>query len=136
MFSKIMAYFQPPKTEKARMHYYGDIVRKFFIAGGVIMIITFPFVVERLSVSVYASIFATVFIGLFAGITNPAQKWSNVLNTIISVIAVVVFEYYAVDIYSRLGAGNLLFWSNQLLAIIFFSAFYFSTKTIRGMMVS
>src|SRR3989344_1598200 len=65
-----------------------------------------------------------------AGLTNPLQKWVMALNTGISLIGLITFEYHAVTGYDNLR--DPLFWINQGLAFIFFFALYYSTKTVRG----
>ena len=115
-------------------HYYGDLIRRLFIAGGSIMILTLPFFKEIIPIPIFFSIFSIVIIGVFAGLTNPRQKWVNILNAIISAVAFVTFEYFAVNIYTLSGdyLKDLFFWTNQTLAIIFFVALYFGAKTVRG----
>lgn len=114
------------------MHYYGDLVRKLFIAAAIVMLIFLPFYNDRIPFSYSVSIFVIVFLGIIAGVTNPLQKWVIVLNTIISAGGVAVFEYMAINDYELL---SLFFWINQTLALIFLVALYFSTKTFRGMIL-
>lgn len=111
-------------------HYYGHIVRRLFLAGGVIMLITLATLKHVLPIGTFVVIFAILIIGLFAGLTNPLQRWVAALDTLISLVALTTFEYHAVIGYTDLG--DVLFWLNQLLAIVFFFAFYFATKTLRG----
>lgn len=114
-------------------HYYGDTVRKLFMAGAILMLISLPFMSAFLSVPIYVSILASIAIGIFAGITNPLQVWVAVLNFTLSVIAVVMFEYAAVNGYQTYSLTHRTFWVNQILAVNFLVALYYSTKTVRGM---
>lgn len=116
-------------------HYYGDAVRRFFMLGGALMIVTLPFFIDLLPVTVYVSLFAILFVGFFAGIANPRQLWVAILNVLISVAASAVFEYYAVATYLGpvTSQTRWFMWVNQALALNFFLAVYFSTKTLRGM---
>ena len=123
-------------NQHMKAHYYGDIVRKLFIAGAVIMLLFLPFVLDRLPVSLFVSLLAIICFGLFAGLTNPKQIWVEVVNLIISIAAVVFFEFYAVNFYMLYDAWDLLFLAHQVLAILFFVALYYSTKTVRGMLLS
>lgn len=116
-------------------HYYGDLVRKFFLAGAIFMIVALPFMNSYIEVPLYISILAAITIGVIAGITNPAQKWAGILNFCIALAASFVFEYQAVIGYTNYSYLHRTFWANQLLAIIFLIALYYSTKTVRGMMV-
>lgn len=64
--------------------------------------------------------------------SNPARKWAAAINEITSVIAVVVFEYYAVAYYIKFSAQSWPFVINQILALNFLVALYYSTKTLRA----
>ena len=116
-------------------HYHGNIVRKLFFAAAVIMLVGLPFFNARLPVHTIVSLAAIIVIGLFAGLTNPVKRWPVFIDTLISIIGTLVFEYYAVAYYQSYGIGDPLFWGNQILAIIFVVALYFSTKTLRAMML-
>lgn len=113
------------------LHYYGDIVRALFIGAGLIMLVTLPFLGDLVPVPYFVSIILIVAIVVFAGLTNPKQKWINYVNSFISVIAFAVFEYYSIKAYSVAG-GTLFLVVNQILAIIFFIALYYSIKSMRG----
>ncbi|MEK7630987.1 MAG: hypothetical protein AAB417_03085 [Patescibacteria group bacterium] len=111
-------------------HYYGDVVRQLFIAGGVIMVLTLPFYKYILSVPSFIMVLAIVIIDVAAGLTNPRQAWVMKLDLGISLIAATVFEYHAVTGYET--QTEPLFWITQGLAVIFFFALYFSIKSVRG----
>ncbi len=114
------------------MHYYGDLVRKLFIASAVAMLVFLPFYDYKIPVPYTVSIFVIVVLGVIAGVTNPLQKWVIVVNNIIAACGVAVFEYMAVNNYD---IKSLFFWVNQALALTFLVALYFSTKTFRGMIL-
>lgn len=118
----------------SRSHYYGDIVRKLLVAGDAIMILTYPFFMDRIFFSTSISIVAIVSVGVIAGFLNPRQKWASILTFVISAAALTVFEYHAVTVLSgeNKNGFDLFFWINQILAIIFLFALYYSAKTIRG----
>lgn len=115
-------------------HYYGDIVRKLFLWGGLIMLLTLPFFNQFLPVPAFVSMLAILVIGLVAGFTNPLQRWVMFLDIVVALVGLIAFEYHAVSQYSVIPL--LLFLIDQLLAVIFFFALYFSTKTLRGITVS
>lgn len=116
-------------------HYYGDVVRFLFLLAAVIMLITLPFLNPNLPVPLILSILIILTIGLVAGVTNPLQKSTSAITTGISSIALVVFEYYAVTTYLASSFTNLLFIVNQILALIFLFALYYSTKTLRAKLI-
>ena len=119
--------------KKLTRHYYGDLVRVLFMAAAIIMIVTLPFLTSDLPVSFLISIFAILVIGILAGVTNPLQKWTTIMDTIIAVLGLLAFEYFAVNTYLEKSYSNLFFLTNQILALIFLFALYYSTKTLRAM---
>lgn len=124
-------------------HYYGDTVRTLFIISGLIMIVGYPFFHSYINQPISFAIAGCILLAVVGGLTNPALKWVTFLNMIISIVAFVFFEYYAVDTYFNLlpksPAGSVpvyFFWANQLLAIFFFFSTYLSTKTFRGSLLA
>lgn len=116
-------------------HYYGDIVRIFYLIGGLIMLVTLPFFLTRLPITLYGAILLVIVVGLFAGFTNPRQLWTAIFDFAASGVAVCVFEYYAVVTYLAHSAKDWFVWVNEVLAVIFFLGFYYSVKTVRGFFV-
>lgn len=114
------------------MHYYGNLVRKLFIIAAVLMLIFLPVYNDKIPFPYSFSIFTIVFLGIVAGVTNPLQKWVIILNTAISAGGVAIFEYMAIN---KAVLLTVFFWMNQLLALLFLVALYFSTKTFRGMVL-
>lgn len=112
-------------------HYYGDIVRVLFVASGLIMLATLPILGSIVPISYFVSIILILLLAVLAGVTNPVQKWINVVNAFASALGFVVFEYYSIDAY-KAAKGLFFFSTNQTLAIVFFMALYYSTKTLRG----
>ncbi|MBI2011379.1 hypothetical protein HYS91_01290 [Candidatus Daviesbacteria bacterium] len=111
-------------------HYHGDKVRILFIIAGIIMILGLPFFQELIHLPLYSSFLGILALGFIAGLTNPRQMWVALLDTCISIAALVIFEYYAIHSFNQ--ESLIFFWTNQILALLFFAALYFSTKTLRG----
>lgn len=124
------------KKDTPPQHYYGDTVRRLFIFAAVVMLVGLPFFADRLSAPLVLVLFAILLVALFAGLTNPRQQWVAVLNIGISLIVLIVFEYYAIMFYAEGGSFQLLFWIVQVLAVSFLFALYFSVKMLRGMLLS
>lgn len=103
--------------------------------GALIMIIALPFVNDLLPVPFFVSLFGVLGFALVAGITNPRQRWVGMLDLLFSAGAFLTFEYFALDAYLRFHFERPLFLINQLLAIVFFVALYFASKTARGFFV-
>ena len=114
-------------------HYYGNIVRTLFLIGAVIMLTTLPFFSTFLVLPAIFSIGALLAISILAGLTNPVQTYVMILNLVVSVFAIIVFEHHAVTQFVVIP--TLLFMIDQVLALIFLVAVYYSTKTLRGVMV-
>ena len=76
---------------------------------------------------------ALLAISILAGLTNPVQTYVMILNLVVSVFAIIVFEHHAVTQFVVIP--TLLFMIDQVLALIFLVAVYYSTKTLRGVMV-
>lgn len=117
-------------------HYYGDSVRNLFITGGLVMLVSYPFFSSFIKAPIVFSIIGSIALVVFAGLMNPRQKWVMVLNAIIPIVALAVFEYAAVYTYLNLspavGAHVAFFWVNQALSLLFFFAAYLAVKTVRG----
>lgn len=119
-------------------HYYGDLVRRLFLAGGVVILFTLPFLWTLVPILTLLGALAVVGLVFQAGITTPRKEWTAYANTVIAGLALVVFEYSAIFNYTRIhktDANEVLFYMAQLLAIIFFFAFYFASKTMRAMLL-
>jgi hypothetical protein len=115
-------------------HYYGDVVRILFFLAGILMILSLPLLDGIILVPVHIAIFSILILIFIAGLTNPVQKWVSIIDSIVSSAGFIVFEYYAVSIFSQ-GEEFLFFLINQTLAVLFLFAFYFATKTVRGFLV-
>jgi hypothetical protein len=115
-------------------HYHGETVRKFFLAGAIIMLLTLPFFNDLLPVPLFISIPSILVFGVGAGLINPKYISVALLNLAIAAGALLVFEYFAVVNYHGEGIMYTLFWIDQFLALNFLVAFYYSVKTVRGML--
>lgn len=118
-------------TRSGTAHYYGDIVRLLFLVASGVMLVGLPAFAGYLPNPTIMSVFAIVVLGCAAGLTNPNQPWSSVVNAIISVIGFIVFESYAVAAYNNASSFSFLA-ANIVLGFIFMAAIYFSLKTVRS----
>lgn len=115
-------------------HYYGDNVRRLFIAGVIIMLISLPFFGDYIRFSAFYYVLGMIFLGLVAGFTNPLNRWVVILNLAISVFAMYFFESETIVAFKTCGTdiGKWYFLTNQLLAVVFLAALYYAAKTERG----
>ena len=122
--------------EKHPPHYYGDYVREIFFVASIIMLLGLPFFAEYIELTVFAAALGAVVIGIFAGLTSPRQRSIMIFNICVSAIASIIFELYAIEWHKKIGAIDLYFFFNQVLAVLFFIALYFGVKTFRAMLSS
>lgn len=115
-------------------HYYGDAVRVIFVIGAVFILWGLPTMTELLRMPIAVSIIGIAALGIAAGITNPAQRFSLRLNAALSVIFLVAFTYMAWYAHAQ-GLGGTIEFANQIGAVLFLVAAYFSVKSLRGSMV-
>ena len=103
-------------------HYYGRLVRKFFLFGGIVMLVSLPFFSNIIPGNPKISLFAIVAIGLAAGLINPLMRLAVLFNVLVSIVAMVTFEYEAIILYSSVSSAVewLFFGINQILALNFF----------------
>lgn len=120
-------------------HYYGDVVRRLFLGGGVVILATLPFAWTIAPILTLLGALAVVGLVFQAGVTTPSKEWTAYANTIIAGIGLVLFEYSAIFNYIRYeisGSYSALFYLTQILAVIFFFALYFASKTMRAMILN
>lgn len=121
------------EEDKPIPHYYGDMIRVLFLIAGIIMLLGLPFFKDLLPIPYIIPILTILVVDFFAGLTNPKLNWVIALNLIISLFGFLVFEYTAVSNFS--DSHKSFAFVNQILAIIFFIALYYSTKTLRGFLL-
>ena len=112
-------------------HYYGDIVRILFFIAGVVMLFSLPFFYSLLAVPVNVSILVILGMAFLAGIISPRHFPVAAVESFISIILFLFFENTAMN-YFISGENIIYAILNQILAIIFFIAIYYSIKTVRG----
>ncbi|MFA5954063.1 MAG: hypothetical protein WC817_00815 [Patescibacteria group bacterium] len=115
-------------------HYYGDTVRRLFVTAAVVIVVTTPFVSSFLPVPVLIAALGALAIVIVAGLTNPRERWSAALNLVTATVGSIVFQYQAAIDY-LVAAGNapklFMFTVDEVLAVIFMVAVYYSSKTFR-----
>lgn len=124
------------EEKEEESHYYGDSVRRLFLIGALVMAVSLPFISELIEGYVHFSLFIIILLGLVSGLISPKQRWVITLNLVISLVAVAVFEYYAVNVYSTYSINSFFFWVNQVLSINFLLALYYNSKTFRGIILN
>lgn len=118
-------------------HYYGRVVRKFSLWGGTLMLLSLPFFSDLIHVNIFVSLTAVLMVGFAAGLLTPASRSLVLVNAVVSMLATFIFEYQAVSLYGDATSfrQTVFFVVNQLLALNFFFATYYSAKSVRGLFV-
>lgn len=122
--------------EKPLEHYYGDIVRYLFLAAGIIMLITLPLFQSLIETPLMVSITGIAVLGIAAGLTNPQQVVSAVVNFVISIVGFITFAYSATTSFQGKIENDKFILTNIILAAIFIFAIYFSMKTMRSRLLN
>ena len=116
-------------------HYFGHTIRRFFFFGAFVMLATLPFFKNELAIPVGFSIFAIIAVTFAAGYTSPHSRWILIFDVIVAAFGLLVFGFHSITGYSTngmQGVREVLFYTNQVLALSFLAAFYFSVKSVRG----
>ncbi|PJE76125.1 hypothetical protein COV04_01180 [Candidatus Uhrbacteria bacterium CG10_big_fil_rev_8_21_14_0_10_48_11] len=119
-------------------HYYGDAVRRLFVAAAIIITITTPIVSAFLTLPTFSAIIGALFLVIVAGLTNPSERWSSSLNLTVAVLGAALFQYRGIADYLAFTvnpAQVFMFTVDEVLAVIFIIAVYYSSKTFRRMFV-
>lgn len=112
-------------------HYYGDYVRRFFMAAAISILLVLPFYPSILPwTSSMGTLVFVVMLVFCAGITSPRRKVVMFLNALIAFFGLLVFEYAAI---LRLSSDPILLTLlQQGEAILFAYSLYFAGKSVRG----
>ncbi len=112
-------------------HYYGDYVRKSFVAVAAILVIFLPLLGRGAIVLLPVQIIGVIVLIVLAALTSPKNKRIMMGNAAASVLGIIVFEVVAIAAFLRTDMWQ--FYAFEALALVFLSSLYFSLKTIRAM---
>ena len=121
-------------------HYHGRLVRALLVTAALIMAVSLPVFNSLVALPLHVSLFAIIALLLMGGIINPISKWVFLFSSILPIPGFVIFESYAFQAFQTLSFNvpiNIAyFWTNQVLALLFFFATYLSVRTLRSMIQS
>ncbi len=112
-------------------HYYGDYIRRLFIAAVVISAVAMPLWGNLLPFGLLFQLIGALIFILLAGLTNPSGRSVLIFDAIAASIGVLLLEYNAVQFYHT--ESIFLFLAREAEAVMLVFAFYFSIKTLRAM---
>ena len=116
-------------------HYFGHTIRRFFFFIAFVMLATLPFFKNEMAIPIAFSVFAIIAVTFAAGYTNPHSRWILIFDVAVAAFGLLVFGIHSITGYSTYGmegVREVLFYTNQVLALSFLAAFYFSVKSLRG----
>lgn len=112
-------------------HYYGDIVRILLLGAAILMLAGAPFYTIVLQEALPFLVPGAIVAVALAALTSPRSRFVMRLDAVVSGVGAVAFEYWALATYH--GNFPIEFTLRQIIALICMFAFYYSLKTLRGM---
>lgn len=114
-------------------HYYGDTVRRLFLIGGALVLITVLFDKRFLALYLYVGVIVVLVLTLLAGLTSPTNRQVLIGDTILSGLLYLLFEYAAISAYlAAERTFDVVFILHQANSFIFLAALYLGSKTLRA----
>jgi hypothetical protein len=114
-------------------HYYGDTVRQLFLMAAALMLVGAPFYSNNLTVELPFIVFGAVALIAVAAFTSPVKQNAIRADAVAAGVGLVIFEVWA--LWNFQTDPIYKFVLREALALIFLAALYFSTKTLRGMLL-
>jgi hypothetical protein len=117
-------------------HYYGSLVRKLFVFAVILQLIIILIDRDLIQFNLVVGVISVLVIVVLAGFTSPANKWAMIGDLVFAAVSFIIFEYLAIARQLQVDTFfDSIFLMRQVLAIIFVIAVYFSTKTVRGLII-
>ncbi len=116
-------------------HYHGNEVRDLFFVNALIIVFAQSMGAE-LPLSTGGAVAMAAALVIAAGITNPAQTWIHWVNAFFAIVGTLLFGTAAVSHYREgLSVFDGSFIYVEALALLSLVALYFTTRTIRGILL-
>ena len=113
-------------------HYYGDTVRQLLLASAAIMLIGAPYYTDDIGTEIFFILIGALVLVVVSAMTSPWKQSVISLDAVVAGVGLVIFELWALMGYGDVAIKFIL---REFLAILFLFAFYFSTKTLRAMLL-
>ncbi|MDO8521960.1 MAG: hypothetical protein Q7S08_01585 [bacterium] len=114
-------------------HYYGDLVREFFLGAAAVMLFAAPFYGDEVRAEFPFEVAGALIVVCLAALTNPWKKSILTADAIVAGVGMVVYQAWALNGYGIASYTAFVF--REAVSIIFMFAFYFSVKTVRAMLL-
>lgn len=116
-------------------HYHGDMVRGLFLVAAITLVVAQSTGTE-LPLSAVSAVVSAALLVVAAGITSPTQSWIHWVNALFACIGTLLFGTTAVEHYrAGMSVFDPSFASVEALALLSLFALYFTTRTIRGVLL-
>jgi len=121
---------------RSQPHYHGDEVRDLFLISALIIVFAKSTGAE-IPLSTTGAVASAAILVIAAGIVNPKQIWIHWFNALLAIIGTLLFGRAAVAHYSsaRVSIFEPSFIYVEALAILSLIALFFTTRTIRGILL-
>ena len=114
-------------------HYYGDLVREFFLGAAAVMLFTAPFYGDNIRAEFPFIVIGALIVVCLAALTNPWKKLILTADAVVAGVGMIVYQIWALDGYGIASYTAFVF--REAISILFMFAFYFSVKTVRAMVL-
>lgn len=121
-----------PEEHHGIAHYYGDIIRILFFTVAVMSLVSTPLIGDLVPMDTLSLIVSSVVLVALAALTNPRSRSILIIDTIVSMLGVILLELSAMTRYA--SDPFVLLVARECASFLLLLAFYFSTKTVRAMM--
>ncbi len=114
-------------------HYYGNVVRQLLVVAAVLLLIGAPFYSDNLATELPFIVIGAIILVCISALTSPAKRSFISADAVASGVGLVIFQFWALQNYQSSTSAQFLL--RQIIALIFLFALYFSTKTLRSMIL-
>ena len=114
-------------------HYYGDVIRWFFMAAAAAILLTHPLYANTLRVELPFTLAGALILIILAALTNPHNRNIIAADAVVAGVGMLVYQGWALSQYE--SSTVLEFGLRQAIAVLFMVALYFSLKTFRAMLL-
>lgn len=124
---------QATNAKRSVPHYYGDPLRRLFVAIAVLSVVVIPLWGDLLPFGTFFELGGALFLVILAGLTNPHSPTVAIIDALVAGIGALLLETAAINFFHT--QSIILFLVRETGAILFLFALYFAVKTMRAMLL-
>jgi len=125
-----MGTFLNTQTHLYPRHYHGDLVRWLFLTNSIVLLIAFPIFKTVTIIPVVFGTILAIGLMLLAALTTSKYKWVHIVNMLVALVCVAIFEILAFA--TNFSTDPFVFLIRQGIALSFLLSLYFSARTVLG----